>query len=156
MLCGRWMVMPVSWLADNGYEPIWLGKTAFFVGGGVLFVACLVGGVEVAGRPAASLVGPTWIAGSFLLTIVAARGLRCKQCGARLYLASLTGLLGPVELVALEACPCCEEDGPAAARRAALVLNRRASLRTGLVVGAFVLMNVGLWFWSGYVSGDYK
>ena len=146
----------MSWLADNGYETMWLRKTAFYVGGGALFVACLLGDVEVAGRHAASLVGPFWIMGSFVMTVVAARGLRCKQCGARLYLASLTGLLGPDELVALEDCPCCQEEGAGRAKQAAAALNRRASQRTGLIVGVFVLMAVGLWWWAGYVSAGSK
>ena len=147
---------PVAWLADNGYERAWLRKTAFFLGGGVLFVTCLVAGLEVAGRPAASLVGPSWVVGSLVWTVVAARGLRCKQCGARLYLASLTGLLGADDLVALEECPCCQEAGLESPRQAAALLNRRANHRASLVVGAFLLMIVGLLLWSDTFYGGAK
>lgn len=97
-----------------------------------------------------TFAGLAWIGGSVAWVVAGAVLVRCRACGARVYLSELLGLVGQTRIVDLVACPFCaaEDEG---SRSAAKVAARQALVRLAGVLALMVLLLASLDYWAWYL-----
>ncbi len=138
-----------SWLTSNGYGAFWKAKTAFQYGGMLAFLFTVFGPFERL-TEMSTFAGLAWIGGSAAWVVAGAVLVRCRTCGARVYLCELVGLVGQTRIIDLMACPFCAAEAEAS-RYAAEVAARRALVRLAGVLALVVLLLVALDYWALYL-----